>query len=708
MKLAFILISLLCADALAAFAQKSIEKKTLTKSSTSQIASNSKNATHLQLDTQAEAALKKGLINDAESLNNNLYKLAASVNDSLHIINAHNRAGLISMERGNYADAIQKLTMALNMSHSYTYKTAEINSNLGSVYLNKGDKEEASKYFFKALELYEKLGNMAGIGEAYSNISSLHYLMGSIDKAIAYQIQSIAARETINDKNGLVITHNNLSQLYLLKGNNEASLIQAEKGLTIAEILNNTKLLGVAYGTMTTYYSYTKLYNKALYWQSKAIKMYETIDDKQQLSRLYVTAANLSNAMKDSVLALSYFDKALAAAQAIGNKENIGNVYEKLSTYYASHNDYNKALNSYKTYLKYKDSIQEKSNLAKIEEIKTIYETAKKNIEINKLQVNEKIKTLQLEKQNAIINGNILLANKKETEIQLLSKEASMLAQQGVLQKLEIAQRDELLQKQELITKNNQQQIAINKNEKLIKENEIKSQKYIKNLLIIALIATIIFTILIVNRLQLKRKINQQNALLLIRNNISNDLHDEIGSTLTSISILSKVSNQALDTQPLQAKAMILQIAAQTKTIQQSMSDIVWSIRTENDSVLSLTTRIREYVALTLEPINIISYVHSTIDEQKLTMKQRKEILLICKEAINNIAKHSKASNASVSITKNNTILEVCITDNGIWKGTTTGTGTKSMKERAASIAGNLNIISNHTGTTIILKVPIP
>jgi two-component system, NarL family, sensor histidine kinase UhpB len=244
----------------------------------------------------------------------------------------------------------------------------------------------------------------------------------------------------------------------------------------------------------------------------------------------------------------------------------------------------------------------------------------------------------------------------------------------------------------------------------MAKDNELATEKKVRSFLLAGLFLTLLLTALFINRYQLKKKLEQQTALLNIRNSISKDLHDEIGSTLTSISILSNVSELAMEKQPIQAKEMIHQIAMQSKTIQQNMSDIVWSIRSENESLENLTTRIREYAAQTLEPINIDASIilDENIITQKLPMSYRKEILLICKEAINNIAKHSGASKASVSLKKVKETILLTITDNGTWKGSTSGTGTKSMKERATAIGGILNFNSSIIGTNITAIVPIP
>jgi signal transduction histidine kinase len=212
------------------------------------------------------------------------------------------------------------------------------------------------------------------------------------------------------------------------------------------------------------------------------------------------------------------------------------------------------------------------------------------------------------------------------------------------------------------------------------------------------------------NKVILDEETESRQKLEFIRNDIAKNLHDEIGSTLTSINILSVVSEQALEKEPAHAKEMIHQITTQSKSIQQSMSDIVWSIRPENECVENLSSRIREYAAQTLEPLNINATI--SLDDnivcQKLPMPYRKEILLICKEAINNVAKHSGASKVSVSLQKNCKTISLVIFDNGIWKGNNSGTGTKSMKERAISIGGQLNITNSILGTNITAVMPIP
>ncbi|MBP6430786.1 MAG: hypothetical protein KA319_03385 [Ferruginibacter sp.] len=212
------------------------------------------------------------------------------------------------------------------------------------------------------------------------------------------------------------------------------------------------------------------------------------------------------------------------------------------------------------------------------------------------------------------------------------------------------------------------------------------------------------------SKIFLEAEAKEKLKLANTRGDIAKDLHDEIGSTLTSINILSQVSEQIIQTQPNKAGEMLHQISIQSKAIQQSMSDIVWSLRSENENIESLVARMREYAAQTLEPLNINVQVNvaKVMEEEKLPIQYRKEMLLIFKEATNNIAKHAGANRVTVQLNKTLKNIELVIFDNGKWKGNTTGTGTKSMQERAQALSGTLLIATSKEGTEVKLIVPIP
>ena len=656
-------------------------------------------------DRLAEIKQSNGDIAAAKALDSVAMPLALQLRDTGLLIGFYNRQGIYQMQEGNNDAAQQNFdrALALGSTEANTLKTAETYSNLGSLNLALGNKEQAGKSFFSALKLYEQNNNLVGVGQTLSNIASLHYLLGQLPLAIEYQEKGIAVREKINDKKGLANANVNIGQLYMLAGNNAAALSHLQRSLQLAQEVNAPKLLANSFAALSVYYSRAKQYTEALSWQTKAINTFEQLDDKPMLSRLYVAAGGLANAISDSSATLDYYLKGLKLSKELGNKDNIANAYEKLTAFYTNRGNLKKALDYNKSYYAYRDSIAELSNTAKIAEIQTRYETEKKDKAISFLNIQHKIDQLQIEKQAVELAGNVLEAEKKKNEIELLSKTTQ-------IQDLRIIQQDEELEKQLLKATNTNQQLLLVKSEKLLKEKQLSAQKNIRNILFTGLGLVSMLALLVINRFKLKKKIQQQNEMLAIRNNISQNLHDEIGSTLTSINILSNVSQKAIDSQPQQAREMLHEIAEQSKMIQQNMSDIVWSIRPENEKVEDLITRMREYAAQTLEQLNVSATVNAAdeLATKTLPMQYRKELLLIYKEAISNIVKHANATSVIVNLENTRNQVHLSIADNGTWKGSTSGTGTRSMKARAESLGGTLQILTLPTGTTVQATVPIP
>jgi len=312
-----------------------------------------------------------------------------------------------------------------------------------------------------------------------------------------------------------------------------------------------------------------------------------------------------------------------------------------------------------------------------------------------------------LEKQQALLRGNNLEAAKKEQEIHLLT-----LAQK--IKEEELGLKEELLSRQALLVKNNEQKLKIAEQEMELHEKELQREKLMKQLIIGGLLLAAIIAFILFSRYKLKRKLQEHRRIVSIRDNISKDLHDEIGSTLTSINILSNISQKAFTQNPEQAREMLQQISTQTKTIQQNMSDIVWSLRPENESIENFEVRMREFAAQTLEANNIIVQLNfdDELLSESLPQHARKDLLLIYKEAITNIVKHANATRVEIGFRKEWNKAFLSIQDNGVGLSslgnTKSGTGTKTMEHRANAIGASLFISRKDGGTNVTVSLPLP
>ena len=197
-----------------------------------------------------------------------------------------------------------------------------------------------------------------------------------------------------------------------------------------------------------------------------------------------------------------------------------------------------------------------------------------------------------------------------------------------------------------------------------------------------------------------------------LRSKIARDLHDEMGSTLTSINIISKMAMQQA---PQQAAMQhhLQRIKEHSTRMMESMSDIVWAINPANDTFERIIIKLKEFTAEMLEPARMNYYF--TEDEQlnniKLNLEQRKDIYLIYKEAINNAVKYSEATEVNITLRRENGYMRLLITDNGQGFDAAraySGNGIKNMHCRAAALQAQLTIDSiQGTGTTVMLQLPV-
>ena len=164
---------------------------------------------------------------------------------------------------------------------------------------------------------------------------------------------------------------------------------------------------------------------------------------------------------------------------------------------------------------------------------------------------------------------------------------------------------------------------------------------------------------------QLKANELLQARMQHIRNKIAQDLHDDIGSTLSSISILSDLATRGNNSS--QAMETMGEIKDSSLMLMERMDDIVWSINPRNDSLENLLMRVRHF-ATTLFEARGIEYtidIAKNIHEVRLPMDYRQHIYLILKEAINNLVKYAHATEAFIEVRFDQRHLTLCVRDNG-------------------------------------------
>lgn len=208
-------------------------------------------------------------------------------------------------------------------------------------------------------------------------------------------------------------------------------------------------------------------------------------------------------------------------------------------------------------------------------------------------------------------------------------------------------------------------------------------------------------------------RIRQLTKVHQLRNDISRDLHDDIGSTLSSVYYSAELLRQQGQQHPELQGKIVDNISNNTRDLVERMRDIVWSIHPDQDAMPEMAARMREYINRLDLPeemnIHFECDIHS-LRSISLDMKSRRNVYLVFKEGINNAIKHCGGTTIKVTLKPDQHQLHLTIEDNGkgfdpgkFWSGN----GLRTMKERIEETGGNYRIINRNPGTTISVTVPI-
>lgn len=209
-----------------------------------------------------------------------------------------------------------------------------------------------------------------------------------------------------------------------------------------------------------------------------------------------------------------------------------------------------------------------------------------------------------------------------------------------------------------------------------------------------------------------RMRINQLLRLQSIRTRIARDLHDDIGSTLSSINMMSSMADRRDET-GRKSSELFSTISSASSQALELMNDIVWSINPNNDKLEMILIRMRQYASEILEAADIRFTIEMDDASRHILMplEIRKDFYLIFKEAVNNLAKYSQAKHARIRLFFRNQKIELYIEDDGIGFDTqqrSQGNGLKNMKARAAQLQGSLSIRStSNAGTSVELQIPV-
>jgi signal transduction histidine kinase len=208
--------------------------------------------------------------------------------------------------------------------------------------------------------------------------------------------------------------------------------------------------------------------------------------------------------------------------------------------------------------------------------------------------------------------------------------------------------------------------------------------------------------------------LDRARALELERTRIARDIHDDLGSNLTQIALLSELAQTDLE-QPAQARSHLKQIFTTARAVARQLDEIVWAITPANDTLEQFAGYVCKYAQdnLRVAGIRCRLEVPETVPEYAMSSAERHDLFLAAKEALHNVVKHARADEVWLRLKVQNGALILVIEDNG--KGISesaasviTGHGLANMRNRLKYVGGTFEQKSEvGLGTTVRLVLPL-
>jgi signal transduction histidine kinase/ligand-binding sensor domain-containing protein len=212
-----------------------------------------------------------------------------------------------------------------------------------------------------------------------------------------------------------------------------------------------------------------------------------------------------------------------------------------------------------------------------------------------------------------------------------------------------------------------------------------------------------------------RRRLSQAVAVERVRMRIAADLHDEVGSSLSRVAILSEVVRREVGPTAGGAERRLAEIAGTSRALVDAMGDVVWSVDPRQDDLASVARRISEFAADVLAGQGMRFELHAPPDLERVRLdpERRRHLYLILKEAVHNAARHAAGRSLSLRIEVAEGVLTAEVADDGRGIRTASGDGEHpghglaNMRARARQLGGELSIDSTPGGTRVRLRIPV-
>ena len=334
------------------------------------------------------------------------YELAEQSDNDQSKLLAYLSMGSVLHVRGSYELSGKYYRQSLELAEKEkndSLKAVALNG-IGAMLWQTGKHAESLENHFQSLRIRERINDIKGVIMANNSIGMVYQSQEKLPLAEKYVSEALALLKNYNDPSLKISTLHTLANIYGMQGKIKEAFALDKEGIIIAETTNNELAKSLFYDNMGNCYLYGSPpdYKKAIEFFTKTLKIDSAFANKKQMSDSYVNLGDVFFQQKKYTEAIPYLQRCIVLAGESGYAQGKLKALQMLSTAYRESGNSHEAYASLKDAMRVKDSLVNTSSEHRIAEMQTLYETEKKQQQINLQQA-------QLSKKNYILAGTILV-----------------------------------------------------------------------------------------------------------------------------------------------------------------------------------------------------------------------------------------------------------------------------------------------------------
>lgn len=584
------------------------------------------------------------------------FELSKKANYKAGIGMAFMRFGALMNAKGKTDSALLYFHQALSIRKELKNNTgaAGICQQLSYVYRSLGKKDSAFYYMYQAQRYFDKTSDSVAIASIYVELANLNTTYQNYTQSLHLLLKALPIFIKNNSTALLYQTYVEFGNLYFKQSENKIALYYYLKAKKINEELENPVFKASGDNYIALCYDELGDKSKAITYFKKSITAYTELEMPNEMAMLHFNLGNLYVGIHQPELGIYHIEKAKKIGTEINDQYRVSRCLELLSDAFAQKGDYYKAYQYYVLHTSLADSLLNSEKVQQIAQMNVVYETEKREQQIKLLDAANKTKEAR---------SRLLLAG-------IISLLIGLLVLGYILR-----QRNKLAKKNE--------KIAQQKIENILNEQEIKTYDAMLE--------------------------GQEEE----RKRIATDLHDRLGSMLSTVKLLFSALDTKIDSaidenkqQYNKATLLLDEACVEVRRISHNLSTGMVSSFGLKAALDELSESINDSGMISCK---LLIYGMNSRLENSIEVG----IYRMIQEIINNILKHAEAKNIIIQLNKLEDSISITIEDNGKGfnvkeKKKSGGLGLASIEARAKKLSGNYNIDSTiGRGSISIIEIPL-